>query len=500
MINIENRLEVFWDDFLVDTEKTTAERRLGHLTRKEPVLVHDMPWEGDGSNSHNLERDGSAYKLFHSASNSTHENGSLDKTSQLRFCFCESSDGLYWTRPDLGVCEFKGATDNNIVMDQKKLDEYNISPGYTMMIDDNPDRVVRERYKLLGVHFKASETKEPVEGVLQSYEGALRSFVSDDGVHFRFLGTIVENDLCDSTNVAFWNPLLGKYFCFFRSHHKPGDFGADSKVAMDFGAVRDIRVTESKDFIHWSESKLLAYGDCEEVPLYTNCVSIYPRAPHIMVGFPTRYIERKEWTDNFTRLCGAEKRKIRCTEDEMRSGLALTDCIFMCSREGYEWKRFDEAFITPGPENGRNWVYGDGYPCNGMIETPSDNIGADDEISMFMLENAWMGIPVVLRRYTIRREGFAFFHAGITPRKVVTKEFSFTGEHLQINFATSARGYMTITLHNIETGGTLASGELFGDKTDRVVDFNGDVSSFSGYPVVLEFTLCDACLYAFQFE
>ena len=54
-----------------------------------------------------------------------------------------------------------------------------------------------------------------------------------------------------------------------------------------------------------------------------------------------------------------------------REGLAITDCAFMCSRDGRNFKRYDEAFFKAGPEYGYNWVYGDCYPAKGFLTTKS---------------------------------------------------------------------------------------------------------------------------------
>ena len=54
MTDISNRLEVFWDDFLIDSEKTTAEKRIHEPVRRDLALLHDEPWEGDCSDYHNF--------------------------------------------------------------------------------------------------------------------------------------------------------------------------------------------------------------------------------------------------------------------------------------------------------------------------------------------------------------------------------------------------------------------------------------------------------------
>ena len=99
---------------------------------------------------------------------------------------------------------------------------------------------------------------------------------------------------------------------------------------------------ESDDFENWSEPVMLRYGDAEDSPLYTNNVQPYYRAPHIFIGIPTRYVERIEWDDSFEELCGKEKRLDRM-RDCQRYGLVVTDALFMTSRNGVDFKKYDEA-------------------------------------------------------------------------------------------------------------------------------------------------------------
>ena len=37
-------------------------------------------------------------------------------SSKPRVCYAESDDGLQWERPELGICEFGGNKNNNIVI------------------------------------------------------------------------------------------------------------------------------------------------------------------------------------------------------------------------------------------------------------------------------------------------------------------------------------------------------------------------------------------------
>ncbi len=183
-----------------------------------------------------------------------------------------------------------------------------------------------------------------------------------------------------------------------------------------------------------------------------------------------------------------------------RYGLVLTDCVFIFSRDGQSFFREDEAFMRPGPENPDNWVYGDCYPARTLVRTPSP-LGGDDELSIFTFDRHWSGLASNLNRYRLRQDGFISRRATYAGQKVVTKPLVFAGSEMLVNFSTSARGRMFVTVKD-EAGRSISSVEMFGDKVDRPVDFasGGKVADFAGKPVVVEFDMSDADLYSFRFR
>ena len=398
--------------------------------------------------------------------------------SVLYICYAESPDGLHWTKPSLGICEFDGNTDNNIILGQETQITFDC---FMVFRDDNPVCPPEEKYKAI-LRVEQNGYGLPL---------CLYAMFSADGLHFHMGRIVTKKGYFDSLNVAFWDALTGKYRCYFRWHH-------DKKDTDPPESIRDIRYIESADFVEWTDPVFLDFGDKEDIPLYTNAVIPYFRAPHIYVGFPSRYIEHKEWTGNFDELCGVEKRKKRM-EMQPRYGLAITDCAFMCSRDGKKFLRYEEAFMRPAPENGRNWLYGDCFPARGMIVTPSAVRGAPDEISLYVMENHWMGIPTELNRYTIRMDGFVSLHADFAEECIVTKPFVFDGSELFSNFSTSARGYIYFILHCDDK--IYASCKTFGNAIDRRVAFMDTeaVRSCAGKKVVLEIRMSDADIYAIRF-
>ena len=92
-----------------------------------------------------------------------------------------------------------------------------------------------------------------------------------------------------------------------------------------------------------------------------------------------------------------------------------------------------------------------------------------------------------------RHGGFGGYEETVT-----TKAFVYDGSELYLNFATSARGYLYITLRCGDAA--VESCETFGDSVDRRAAFpEGAVAGFSGKEVTMEVRMRDADLYAFRF-
>ncbi|MBQ8813031.1 MAG: hypothetical protein IJZ85_00840 [Lachnospiraceae bacterium] len=472
-LNIGNRRELFVDLYLIDKERTTAREWLHSPVRRECVMTNNAAWEANGWVYYTVFEDGDIFRMYYICFPMYNEERTAHKPPFFHICYAESKEGICWHKPNLGICEINGSTDNNVVVITNSMDAFHV------FIDKNPDCSPQEKYK--GIYTKSGKRKKE-----------LWCMTSHDGIHFKEGWMITDKGAFDSYNSVFWDENKNVYVCYARDVHD----GADGK------RVRDVRVLESKDFKNWSEPKPISYIDSPyDFQMYTNGIQPYFRAPHIYVGFPTRYTERAEWTANYDRLCGAEHRRWRMKFNR-RFGLAVTDGLFMCSRDGSNFRRFNEAFVRPGPESAMRWVYGDGYLAYGMLSTKATVGDEDRELSFYASANDWSDGPVQVFRYTLRMDGFVSRGAGFSGGKLVTKPFIFDGENLFVNFSTSAAGHMRIYFEDINgnIAGDYDSGELFGDSIDRMVDFKRPLSDIKGQEVKMCVELYDAEIYSFQFR
>ncbi len=478
ILNIGSRRELFVDDFLIERLTDGARLQLHHPMPREIALVHDAPWEGTGSGYHSVFRDGDRYRMYYKAWNLDAQQGKLDSGRHpLYCCYAESDDGIHWSKPDLGLHKIDGSKQNNVVVVSGMEGPLNVDAGHPAVFkDDNPDASSDARYKAI---FRSSGTS------------GLLPFKSPDGIHWSpmssapILGGL---GAFDSQNLAFWDATLGKYRGYWRIFTE---------------GVRAIRTATSDDLVHWSEPHDLTYVDSPPEHLYTNQVKPYYRAPHILIGFPTRYVDRG-WSASMKALPELDHRRLRSSSTE-RYGTAITEGLLMAGRDGVKFKRWNEAFLRPGSERPGTWNYGQQYIAWHVVETASDLEGAANELSLYASESYWTGKGSALRRYTLRLDGFVSVNAPMSGGELLTKPLTFGGQHVHLNFATSAAGGIRVEIQHPDgrpvPGFALADcSDVFGDSVDRIVTWkNGtDVGLLKGQPVRLRFVLKDADLYALQ--
>ncbi len=500
MIDISSQRELFVDDYLINKDKTTAEQRLHVPVRRGVTFEFDSPWEGSNCGYPCVFFAEGKWRMYYRAS-------CYDRAAYI--CYAESHNGTHWIKPSLGIVEFEGSRANNIIFDFDMLSELGFKTLDNLFVfyDSNPECPAKEKYKMV---------------MMWCGNGALLCLTSGDGLHFKKSHVLTRDGEFDSQNVAFFSAAHGKYYCYFRGEHTPDkaapqiDISYSDKVAAmiydpykgaykepgagDRPFVRDVRVMESTDFKSWSEPKQIVMNG-DDYQLYTSGINPYPRAPHIFFGFPNRYVERKYWSPAFEELCGKEDR-LRRMKSSPRGGLAINDTMFMASRDGYNFTRYEEAFLPPPPECPEAFVYGDGYISHGLIEVPSEVPGAENEY-MLLVNEGYRSYERCnrLAKYTIRLDGFVSMHAGGEAKVLTTKEFTYCGEVLHVNIATSARHPVYFVLTDRD-GNKYASHEVFGNSTDKRVHFLDEdaVAKLSGKPVTLEVMLHDADLYAIRFD
>ncbi len=478
-IDIGSRRELFVDQHLI--EKLDGVRlTLHHPRPREIAMKFDQPWEGNTSGYPTVMRDGELFRMIYRGHRMVWDSGKLQMSHSPVVCYAESRDGITWKKPHLRKFPLLGKMAQQVT---DPLDNNIIWPGssysgtFVPFLDTRPGCHASERFKAVGGNHKTG----------------LHLFTSRDAIEWKKgEEAIFKQGALDSMNVVFWEPREENYVLYYRT-------------VVD--GMRSISMTTSPDLHKWSEPVPLEYSGSPRQQMYTNGIQPYHRAPHIRFGFPTRYTARR-MTDELRSLEPVTLRA-ELTAAYARVGSDLTDGLFMSSRDGIRFHRWDEAFLRPGPQAGAstsNWMYGDNYQSYGLFETASEIEGAANEISMLFNEGYWREGEGRLRRYTIRLDGFVSVQASYAGGEVLTKPLVFAGSELGINFSTSAAGSVRAEIQDAAgkpmPGYTLDNcHEIIGDSVHHGIRWKdgADVSSLAGEAVRLRFELKDADLYAFQF-
>jgi ATP-dependent Clp protease ATP-binding subunit ClpA len=484
-IDIGTRREIFVDDYLIDSLDGTSLK----LQTPQPAgaaVTYNDPWE-DSSFYTTVLKDGDLFRMYY--------RGRLPDWS---CCYAESDDGVNWIKPNLGMVEYDGSTDNNIFLAK--------ATTFFPFIDARPGVPAEERFKA-----NAAERGSP--------QGGLMGYVSADGIHWRKLGDepIVpiiwplesggwagrENSY-DSHNIMFWSEVEECYVLFAR--HMTGGRRSTMRSA-------------TSDFRKWPEPTLMTYSDTGSTTpsahLYTNGTQPYFRAPHIYISLPGRiFFTDAEHVVREDDIADAEARVVSlellefCGENmslgpwhgRVPAG-DYSDGVLLTTRAGsthYDF-RFQESFIRPGIGLA-NWTTRNNYPACGIIQT------SPTEMTVFV-QRHYTQKTAYLERLTLRLDGFASVNAPHASGMMLTKPFVFTGKQLEINYSTSAAGSIRVGLQHPDgaevEGRALADcPAMTGDSIDQVVRWGGDsdVSAMSGKPVRLNFAMKDADLFSLRFR
>ncbi len=442
-VQFGTRLELFVDDFLIEKINGDVSQHLNHPEPKEVVLVTDEPWEGNTCAYYTIFRDGNLFRMYYRGS---HYDEKTRKSAHSEVtCYAESKDGINWTKPNLGLFEFNDSKENNIVWDGIGTHDF------VAFKDANPKCPADARYKGIA------------RGRPRGKHG-LYVYKSRNGINWELMKAepVITEGAFDSQNLAFWDPHAKLY----REYHRTF---VDGKRAIMTGT--------SKDYTNWTKPELLKYPEAPAEHLYTNAVLPYPRAPHILIGFPTRYLPK----------------------DGQR-----VEPTFMASRDGVTFRRWLDPVIpeTAPKDRGGNRS---NYMAWGLVELRNK----PNHYSVYATEAYYTGPDSRLRRFEYRKDGFVSVQAGSKGGELLTKPIALgkLAERLVLNFKTAGDGSVRVGLESTD-GKPIAGHEskdcppLSGDSIRQNVAWEdgADLSSLKGKTVRLRFQLKKADVYSIQFQ
>lgn len=373
------------DDSIL-AEKRGVTRRYHAFTKdpRNPVLVADRPWEGKVAYVYGSAlpgEDGRGYRLWYHAW----------QGGEYRNLYATSPDGLRWDKPSLGLVEFQGSRNNNLLFRRTKEDHLPV----VLWTPDDPDPA--RRYKLINYDYGRTKPANLVSG----FWGA----TSADGIHWRDLPR---------------NPILAD----------PGDVG---------NFLWDAR---ARQYVGYPKVFAPVRGFRRRAVGYTATPQFeqWPPAELILVPDPVddRWVTRDKQHTDFYGLSAFPYESghigllwvFRIT-DGNNDGPIFVELV--SSRDGVKWHR-QEGERPPLLDVGAPGTW-DG----GMITTVNQPLVEGDRIKLFYggarhthggTKNAESAIGVA----TLRKDGFASLDApAATPGVVTTRRWQGGGGPLRVN-------------------------------------------------------------------
>ena len=368
-------------------------------------------------------------------------------------CYATSADGVFWERPNLGLVEYEGSRDNNLVL---------LNAGAANVIKDPRDPDRSRLYKSLFY-----ESRDP-DGTSNEGDGVSVAF-SPDGLRWsKHPGNPVITRASDSHTLLGWDELHRQYVAYCRPSVHEGNM------------TRRIGRSVSDDFVHWTDPAEVLVPDQQDPPglqFYNMPVFKYE---DLYIGQLAAYHT--------------------CPEEPHIRFYGTIDIQLAASRDGIRWERVGDRkpFIPNGPP---------GSIDSGEVYAANAPVRVGDELWFYYspcaVEHGPTGRsgPICLAK--LRLDGFVSVDAGEDTGTLVTQPFACEGDSLEIN--AQARGGLA-AVAVLDRQGTQVPG--FG-KTDCAI-FDSDsvrhtvtwrqaaLGSLKGKVIRLKFYLRNARLYSFR--
>jgi len=442
-LKIRREKQLFVSDDLVVSMENVA--RVVNQPRKyhgNPVLTYDRPWEANcvitwGSVLYDRQK--GEFRIWYEVHR---RGGKLGK--EMFLCYAFSEDGVHWHKPELGLFEYGGSKENNIVFipPDMRFD----SPT---VLDDPSERDPEKRYKL----FYHTSGLSP-RGIYMAHSG--------DGIHWNPVNDVLVK--AGDRNTAYYDTKLKKYRVITRI---PGR------------GIRTCGLWESDDCERWEFVKeLLAPDekDPEDTQLYG---MVYFNYESLFLG----YLE----------MFYIPKRKLNAQ--------------LIYSTDGYDFFRACErkTFLDWGPEGSwdRAWVFPSHNP---PIRIGDELYIFYQGRETLHWSRGPYGVVGSIALSFLRPDGFASLDALDDEGEVLTRALIFEGSTLHIN-AKAKPGYVAAEFLD-EEGQAITGFDRDSclpmaseDSLDHTIQWKGggELSALAGRPVRLKFYMRRAKLYSFWF-
>lgn len=418
--------------------------------------------------------------------------------------YAESVDGVKWEKPRLGLFEYAGNRDNNIVLRNDLNGSIRGFHGGCVFVDPSSED---ERFKMLHLglitdeEWAAFEKKHPGEADTMArrpdvggYRCVVGVFgaVSRDGIHWNVLPEPLMIQHADTLNSCYYDVDRKEYVAYVRAwqvnERAPGYVPDNSDVWIGVGR-RSIGRAVSKDFRHFMPAEVVVSTGTDMAPShvwYTNGKTTLPGCPDNHVMFP--------WLWELEKDAGS--------------------VWLMSSADGWTWSRVPGGpVVSPGSPGERDGSF---VLCSGeLLEYPGDKWCI--AYSGAPIPHKYPGRDIAQRKGLFPGvegvSGLATWPRGRLVALQCDEEGGFAtvaivspGDRIRLNASVLPTGYIRVAVHafnggEIEGRSLEDADRLIGDGLAMPVTWKGEESlNHGGRPIVLRFRLRQAKLFGVEFH
>ncbi|MGZ4971435.1 MAG: hypothetical protein ACXWDN_01645 [Limisphaerales bacterium] len=495
----DTNLHLFVDDY--EIARSTNLLRVVNRIKKhpQPVLVADKPWEGNRAQAWGsvIQETNGLLRMWYFAMNTDRVANEMDRGG---YCYAESRDGIHWTKPNLGLVEFRGSKANNLfytfspdgknVVDEelarrgeglpaydlgnKEIGVVNNADGISVVRDDaEPDP--QKLYKLIAnmqdhrmwTYYMRDKYPNVTDAQVKQAQAMHGQYMdtSPDGLHWtrkpiRLLGA------------------KGDYMMVL-PNERAHDWWLNER--MSGHSIRNAALRTSKDLIHWTEPQMM-----------------FDSGPENNFG------KLWEWHGGMTPFnCG--NMNLGFLERWSAAGFG-NYCELVCNRIGETWQRVEPGhpFLDIGPEGS----------FDRALAFPTHNapLRIGNELYIFYTGGGAtlstnQGMPMSIGVATIgvdRFAGMACWRGAAG--ELVTKSTTITGGRLELNVEPLDHTRIRVA---VSKDGKALPG--FGFEDSQCATTTGEIyqpavwkdhklAELCGQSVSLHFEIKGAVLYGFRFK
>ena len=430
-----------------------------HKDPHNPLFIADKPWEPRFDNLYAnvlFDEQEKTFKcwynpfiqdeVFTSTPKSKRVSPYRPGKREMGVCYAVSRDGLAWTKPELGIIEFGGSTQNNLV---------GLAAHGVGVFRDPRDPDPARRYKMF---FKAHPPGLLSLVQQRGSSGQFAARFSPDGVHWSEHVELPGIDAPgDTHNNAFWAPELNKYV------------GITRMRAPGWGRI--VGRTESADFLHWT------------------------KAVEALRSLPEESVHRQVYAMPVFRYANVYLGLAMMFDTDT----GVVDCELTWSPDTVRWERVcpRTPLIPRGPQGSYDsgCIYAAAYPVSYQGELRLYYAGSNGT------HGSWRDGFFCLAR--LRPDGFA----GLEPAEpgtkgtVITQPLRCSGKQLRVS-ADAAGGSMRVGILDDDRFRLERCEPVRADVTDAPVRWRGGQSlvPLKGRDIRLQVELRSAKLYSLGFS